>query len=129
MTREDDIWFCLECGTEHGRHDMWFDGICGNCESKKLTSEETERVQKFCDVLRLQVKREMGLNRISGGFCNVEFDSCNGNSIFLLVKYGTSDEGGSYVATDSYELDRDDFSIVNENRISTQVDGIEVKED
>ena len=31
MTREEDIWNCEDCGQTQGRHDMWFDGKCGEC--------------------------------------------------------------------------------------------------
>lgn len=41
MTREEDIWYCSECGDEQGRHDMWFEGdICGDCNSKKMNKRE-----------------------------------------------------------------------------------------
>lgn len=40
MTREEDIWYCLECGNPQGRHDIWFEGdICSNCNEEKLESK------------------------------------------------------------------------------------------
>ena len=39
MTREGDIWTCIECGQEQGRHDQWFEGKCDKCHEKDLESE------------------------------------------------------------------------------------------
>lgn len=127
MTREEDIWQCSECGAEQGRHDMWSEGdICGDCKALKLTPEEVVKVQKFCDELRLNIKRDKYLNKISGGFCNVEFSNCDKNSIFLIATSGTSNDGTSYVTKDSYELDREDFEIMNVSTLSIKEDGIDV---
>lgn len=32
MTRLEDNWNCNECGQLQGRHDMWFEGVCGHCK-------------------------------------------------------------------------------------------------
>lgn len=42
MNRQDDIWFCLECTKAQGRHDMYFDGTCGECNTNK--QKETKRM-------------------------------------------------------------------------------------
>lgn len=34
MTRPEDVWHCEECSQAQGRHDMWFNGKCGECNSK-----------------------------------------------------------------------------------------------
>lgn len=43
-----DRWDCTECGTNHGRNDMWFEGdICGECTLQALNlkmKDEVERV-------------------------------------------------------------------------------------
>jgi hypothetical protein len=34
LTKQYDIWSCLECGEFKGRHDLWFEGdICEECNS------------------------------------------------------------------------------------------------
>jgi hypothetical protein len=113
MTKKEDIWQCGCCGNHFGRHDQYFDGICGDCESLVLTADEKEKLEKIYSDLRIQIKQDNSLNKISGGFCNVEFSECNSDSIFLNVIYGTADEGGSYATHDSYELDRETFKIIN----------------
>lgn len=43
MTRQEDIWYCSECGDGQGRHDMWFEGdICGKCHTPEIDEEEDE---------------------------------------------------------------------------------------
>lgn len=38
MTRLNDVWECSKCGQPQGRHDMYFEGTCGNC----ITDEQME---------------------------------------------------------------------------------------
>ena len=56
MTRKEDEWSCEDCGSNLGRHDMWFEGAtsgrCGDCEDIKNIpqfplSVEAKIVSKF----------------------------------------------------------------------------------
>jgi len=35
LTKQEDIWSCHECGELKGRHDLWFEGLCENCNAEK----------------------------------------------------------------------------------------------
>jgi len=44
MRRIEDIWCCTECGTEQGRHDQWFDGICEGCNTQKANTQKKDEI-------------------------------------------------------------------------------------
>jgi len=45
-THNEDIWTCNKCGKQFGRHDMWFDGLCGEC--KDIETVEIHRMVVAC---------------------------------------------------------------------------------
>ncbi len=47
MTRTEDIWCCTECGTEQGRHDQYFDGICEGCNTQKVNTQKKDEIEKI----------------------------------------------------------------------------------
>ena len=47
MTREDEIWFCLECTKAQGRHAMYFDGACGECHTDKQKAIKRMIIENF----------------------------------------------------------------------------------
>ena len=107
---KDGRWDCTECGTNQGSNDMWFENdVCGECNSKKLTEAEKIFLETFCYDESRKIKREHGLNYISGGFCNVEFDSCYESEIILKVTLGSVDEESELgnTHTDYLILDRE----------------------
>jgi hypothetical protein len=105
MTKKEDIWICSECGQECGRHDMYFDGICEECFTHKLTEEEEEKLSVFIS----NFKREMGLHKISGGFVVVKSVFVSDYEVELLIRYGAQDEEGGYGQNMSITLDRETF--------------------
>lgn len=103
-------WDCTECGMNQGRNDMWSEGdICGDCMVHKLTDAEKIFLKTFCYEESRKIKRECGLNYISGGFCNVEFESCDEDEIILSVKSGSVYEGDDEgdTRTSTITLDRE----------------------
>jgi hypothetical protein len=108
-------WDCTECGTNQGKNDQWHEGdVCDECYSRKLTDKETEYLKVFCPAQEVRIKKEMGLNKISGGFCTVEFESCDSNEIILKVKFGNSDDTGSNVHLTQIILDRDSLYLIED---------------
>ncbi len=59
MTREEDEWNCDECGNPQGRHDMWFEGICENCNAEK---EEQDK-RKAIEIMLLQIFSRIGIDK------------------------------------------------------------------
>lgn len=106
-------WDCTECGTQQGKNDQWFEGdICGECHDQVLTSEEQSFIDNFCLEQSQKIKKEQGLDKISGGFCNIVLYGCDANEIILTVKYGSTDENGSYSNEDEIILDRQTKEII-----------------
>ena len=57
MTNQDDMWNCSECGQLQGRHDMWFDGICENCNTN-ATKKGTFYINELaCEIADLYIKQ------------------------------------------------------------------------
>ena len=57
MTNQDDMWNCSECGQLQGRHDMWFDGICENCNTN-ATKKGTFYINELaCELADLFIKQ------------------------------------------------------------------------
>lgn len=57
MTNQDDMWNCSECGQLQGRHDMWFDGICENCNTN-ATKKGTFYINELaCELADLYIKQ------------------------------------------------------------------------
>jgi hypothetical protein len=110
MTKLEDIWACSSCGQEHGRHDMCFDGLCEVCVVNSLTAEEEKHLEK----LRIFFKKDNGLDKISGGFCNIVPKYFSADEIHCLVKLGSSDDVGSYTNEFIIEVDRNklDFDFI-----------------
>jgi hypothetical protein len=42
LTKSQDIWSCHECGELKGRHDLWFDGICEDCNTDNQETDTSE---------------------------------------------------------------------------------------
>lgn len=109
-------WDCSECGVNQGRNDIWHEGdICGECNSKKLTEDEKKFLEKFCYEESRKIKREHWLHVISGGFCNVDFHSCDANEIILSVSFGSVNEGSEESNThhDTITLDRETLTYID----------------
>ena len=47
MTKAEDIWTCTECGTEQGRHDQYFDGICEGCNTQKENTQKKDEIESL----------------------------------------------------------------------------------
>jgi hypothetical protein len=47
MTKQDDIWNCTECGSEQGRHDQWFDGVCGECNTQIENTKKKDEIESL----------------------------------------------------------------------------------
>ena len=47
MTRQEDIWTCHDCGQPQGRHDMYFEGTCGNCKTDKQMETKRMIIENF----------------------------------------------------------------------------------
>jgi hypothetical protein len=47
MTKLKDNWNCNECGQPQGRHDMWFDGACGECVTDKQKEIKRMIIENF----------------------------------------------------------------------------------
>ena len=51
------MWNCSECGQLQGRHDMWFDGICENCNTN-ATKKGTFYINELaCELADLYIKQ------------------------------------------------------------------------
>jgi hypothetical protein len=81
MTREEDIWYCLECNKAQGRHDMYFDGLCGHCKVPTTREElidwlcwndpngiytDEDSIREGIDVLSFEQAYEFYLNQKNG---------------------------------------------------------------
>ncbi len=112
MTRIEDEWCCSNCGTSLGRHDMWFEGdICGKCyEELNLTDEEKLLLESYINKKRQEIRRDNGLNYISGSFVIIKFVACDCDSILLNLKFGYADDTGSSVTNEKIELFRDELT-------------------
>lgn len=91
--------------------------------SRNLTPNESIMIQDYYEKLRTKIKRGNALENISGGFCTAKFDRCDRYSIFLHIRYGTSNEGGSYVTEELYELDREDLEILHIRELCVKING------
>ena len=109
MTHQEDIWKCSECGQEQGRHDMYFDGICEDCNVRKLTEEEKVKVEHFITVKSREIELQNGLKNVNGGFCVIEFDECDGNELIFTVKVGATDDSSSDYSIGEIVLDRENI--------------------
>ena len=106
-------WDCTECGINKSSNDQWFENdVCGECITLFLTPKEKIFLDKFCFEHSRILKRQSRLNFISGGFCNIEFKSCDADEIVLFVKIGSVDEGGSYVDSYNINLDRETLTLL-----------------
>ncbi len=113
-TVEEDVWYCVCCGNPQGRHDMWFEGdICGICDTQNLSPMESMILQDIIQNLRTDIKTNNGLHNVNGGFCNMDFKSCDAHSIFLDYSFGISDGYSREVTKGVIELDRDDFDLID----------------
>ena len=111
---KENRWDCTECGTNQGRNDMWHEGdVCGECVSKKLTTFEQGVIETLSIHEAFKIKKANGLDKISGGFCTIEFVSCNSNEVVLMVKSGVTDDAGSDVHLDQIILDRETLKIID----------------
>ena len=113
MTHKEDIWECIECGQEQGRHNMYFDGICGDCDVKILTEEEKVQLENFISLKRLELKDS--IQNINGSFCDIQIETCDADTIILSVVYGISDGYSRDFINGEIELDRETFEISYEN--------------
>lgn len=106
-------WLCEDCGKCQSKHDQYFSGICERCNSEKLTAEEQGKLETILLQKIYELKRNLALDKISGGFCNITFVMCDADEIQYLVKYGTSDDTGRQVYTAYLTLDRNTFEETN----------------
>ena len=108
---KDFRWDCSECGVNQGRNDMWHENdVCGDCNAKKLTEDEKKFLETFCYDESRKIKREHWLHVVSGGFCNVDFESCDKNEIRLSVAFGSVE---STTHHDTIVLDRDTLTYID----------------
>ncbi len=116
MTREEDIWQCSQCGTFQGRHDMWTEGdICGDCDSKIITSAEQIKVNEFISTKCQEMKQARNLININGGFCTIEVFDVSPESILLDCSVGISDGYSRNITKIEIELDRNTFDVEYEH--------------
>ena len=47
MTRKNDEWECSECNDTYGRHDQWFEGLCGDCHETKQNLEKKDAIERM----------------------------------------------------------------------------------
>lgn len=47
MTRLNDVWECSKCSQPQGRHDMYFDGDCGECHTNKQKDTKRMIIENF----------------------------------------------------------------------------------
>ena len=63
LTKQEDIWSCHECGELKGRHDLWFEGLCENCNAEK---QKRDFSKYFNTYMKQQIKndfeRSLGLS-------------------------------------------------------------------
>jgi|LakMenEpi03Aug12_release.lakeMendotaPanAssembly.Ray.scaffolds.fasta_scaffold971408_2 hypothetical protein len=54
-----DRWICTECGINHGKNDIWFEGdICGDCKHQELNLKMKDEIES--KLIKLFVK--MGIS-------------------------------------------------------------------
>ncbi len=99
-------WTCDCCGELQSKHNLYFDGVCEVCLVNTLTAEEEEYLEK----LRVFFKKDNGLDKISGGFCNIDVESFYADTLFCKVILGTSDDTGSYKEDFIIEVDRENLT-------------------
>ena len=90
----DSDWECTACGTLQSKHSQYFDGECETCCSLKLFESEQKALGDILPSISHQLKSEFGLLRISGAFCNLDYQECDEDTITLKLRIGTCDEGG-----------------------------------
>jgi hypothetical protein len=101
-TKYEKDWTCDCCGELQSKHNQYFDGVCEVCVVNTLTAEEEEYLEK----LRVFLKKDNGLDKISGGFCTITPQYFDEDEIHCLVKLGTSDDTGNYNNEFIIEVDR-----------------------
>lgn len=88
LTKSQDIWSCHECGELKGRHDLWFDGICEDCNTEKqeFKLDSTKTSNKFKEYLAKYMAEIDFIN-----FPSKTFDQHYANNMelrdFDLLKY------------------------------------------
>lgn len=100
-------WNCPSCNTLQSKHNqcMGEDGVCEECFIQIFSPKEQEKLDNFRNIFKLA----RGLKNISGGFVNIEDIDLTVDEIRFKIKWGTSDENGSYVMEDYMTLDRETF--------------------
>ncbi len=101
-------WTCDCCGELQSKHNQCFDGVCEVCVVNSLTVEE----EKYLEKLRIFFKKDNGLDKISGGFCNITPKYFSADEIHCLVKLGSSDDVGSNTNEFIIEVDRSNLDFV-----------------
>ena len=46
MTKDNDIWICDGCGDYLGKHDMYFNGKCGTCDTQELIDKVIDKIKE-----------------------------------------------------------------------------------
>ena len=47
MTHREDIWNCDQCGTEKGRHDQFFEGVCEDCHKQVENTKKKDEIESL----------------------------------------------------------------------------------
>ena len=47
MTHREDIWNCDQCGTEKGRHDQFFEGVCEDCKKQADNTKKKDEIESL----------------------------------------------------------------------------------
>lgn len=97
-----DDWTCDCCGELQSKNNQYFNGVCEVCFVTSLTAKE----EKYLSELRINLKKENSLDKVSGCFCNIEVESFYSDTLFCKVTLGTCDDIGSYKDDFMIEVDR-----------------------
>ena len=71
-----------------------------------MKTKEIKRIAKRIEEIEIQLKKDYGLNRISGGFLYINMIDYDKEFIYITVKDGVQNDCTDSVNTEQLKLDR-----------------------
>ena len=78
-----------------------------------MNIKELKKIAKELEILENKFKNDYGLNRISGGFVQINMIDYNKEYIFINVKDGIQSDCTNSVNTEILKLDRKTIKLIN----------------
>tara|TARA_R100000808_G_C2146285_1_gene154205 strand:- start:602 stop:838 length:237 start_codon:yes stop_codon:yes gene_type:complete len=74
-----------------------------------MTTKEPDNLSSKIEELQIEIRKELGLDKISGGFVDIKITDYDGDSVLLTVKDGVQSDCENRVNTWQTSIDRKTF--------------------